>query len=221
MLNLLIDKLERVRAERDGFKTQNRTLNNWFSRLERAYNKKHEVEEIKNYNGITSYYGLIQTKVNDLASFIGGRYFSNGRFSFALEPTFVPDLPSETKKLIADRVTINFLNTLINNDLSEEDIKEESGLLKKEVVDYLKNETKQLKKSILLEETAVANEELEQVKNQINDILNEDDFITPCLEFFRDLILYPYACLKLDYQADTVSCWQNCKLKEKQEIKPN
>lgn len=94
LVDIVLGRYEQAKAfRRSGCNLMGASVDTWIDRMDRAYNKVHEPEELHAFPMMRAYFGLIQLKVDATVAW-GKNQFLNQRFTpFTISPTPDAELP--------------------------------------------------------------------------------------------------------------------------------
>ena len=160
----------------------------------RSYNGQYDpkdLELIRADGGSEIYMNLTATKCRAASSWIGDILLSKEK-PFALEPTPIPELPSEVQDTIKASIDKEW-DTLLNK------IAEEGSVDTKTAQRHLKevNQTKRdIEEAVMEEIMAEAKWQIKKMETEIHDQLIEGEWGAALEEFIEDFTIFPTAFMK-------------------------
>lgn len=214
----VFDLFQAAKAAKQQQKIMGKSVQNWIGRLSRAYHKIHESEELDNRPNMTTYFGLIHAKTNNVQSFIKSKYVAFKQYPFALEPTPIVELPKDLQDKGFQIVMSKLLDVLVQQGLPPESMIAENGLLRKSVVRFVESESVQEKAVLREEEMKLARLAAQEMTDFIQDQFAHGNFEEAMTDFIGYLALYPAAFLAFDYVLKTDNSWQKNKFVKSQSV---
>lgn len=197
-----------------------KSVDGWLNRLERAYHKVHEADEVAERQGMSTYYGLIAQKTNMTASFLRSKYVGFKMFPFSLEATPVVELPEESRKRGLAIVRGRLLTQMMQAGGLPPEALVRDGLLLPEVARFVEEQARQAKEELRAEEFKIAQRAAANMTKLIQDQFSEGNFEEAMSEFVFYLSLYPTAFLALEYEAVEDSRWRGNKFVRETVVRP-
>lgn len=214
----VFDLFKNARMQRTNTNILGRSIDDWINRLNRAYNKIHEVEELQDRPKMSTYFGLIHTKSNMVGAFIKGQYVSFKNYPFSLNPTPIVELPSDLQDQAFKIVQGKVLDVMVKNGLAVDNLVE-NGFLRQEVVKFISQQAKLAKQSLREEEMKIAKKAADEMATLIKDQFTHGKFDEAMAQFVDNIALYPAAFLALDYVLTTDNKWEKNKFVRYEEVK--
>jgi len=157
-----------------------------------------ELSAIKAQGGSDIYMNITATKCRAAASWIRDILLATNMKSWTLQPTPVPDLPSETKETIKVAIEKEFEELVIETQ-AKDGQQQEGGVKASDAQDAIRqlNQNKRdIEDAIYLELQKEAEFNMKVMERQINDQLSEGDWYEAFSQFIDDFSVYPSAFLK-------------------------
>lgn len=217
----VLDLFRVAQAEKNSQKVLGKSVDKWIKRLSRAYHKIHESEELQDREGMSTYFGLIHLKVNNVSSFIKSKYVAFKSFPFALEPTPIVELPKDLQDKGFKIVVGKLLDVLVQQGLPPEAlIDEQTHLIRQSVTQFIESEAEKAKSSLREEEMKLAKLAADEMTTLIQDQFAHANFEEAMTDFVFYLSLYPAAFLAFDYALKTDNKWQKNRFVKSQSVQP-
>lgn len=216
----VIECFRQAKAYRSSLLVQGKSVEEWFVRLDDAYHKIHDQEELVKRPNMRSYYGLIQGKVNNVASYMRSKYANPTNPPFNITPTPVVELLENKKELGLERVKAQLLNKLIEVNLPPEAIVGSDGFLLPQVAQFIEEQSKQAKESLREEELKIASVATANMVKLIKDQLVENNFTQTLSEALFDISLMPVMVVAYENESVIDYQWQKNKYIKKVVVRP-
>ncbi|MBF0785762.1 hypothetical protein E4T80_09855 [Muribacter muris] len=205
---------------RSSHKVLGKSVESWLNRLDNAYHKIHEAEELKGRENMRSYFGLIQNKTNMTASYLRSKYVNPQSPPFNIAPTPIVELPQDKQEEGLERVRAELLNTLISHNLPFDALIGSNGFLLPQVAQAVGQLAKNAKAKLREVENTIAADATEKMKTLIKDQLVDGGFSSAIAEAIFDVALYPVMVLGYENEAVTDYVWQKNKFVKETTIRP-
>lgn len=216
----VMSNFRQAKAYRSSHQLLGRSVEAWFSRLENAYHKIHELEELQGREKMRSYFGLIQIKTNMTASYMRSKYVNPQAPPFNISPTPIVELPKEKQEQGLENVRAELLNTLITNGLPFEALTGSNGFLLPQISQAVGNLAKNAKAKLREAEDQIASEATEKMRTLIKDQLVDSAFSSAISEALFDIALYPVMVIGYENEAVTDYIWQKNKFVKRTVVRP-
>lgn len=216
----VMECFRQAKSYRSSLQIQGKTVDDWIRRLDDAYHKIHDCEELASRKNMRSYFGLIQIKINMVASYMRSKYANPTNPPFNITPTPVVDLPENKKEQGLERVKAALLNRMIENGLPSEALIGLDGFLLPEVAKFIEEQSKQAKELLRQEELQIAGDATAKMITLIKDQLVENGFSQTLSEALFDIALMPVMVIGYDNQAVVDYQWQKNRYVKKTVIRP-
>lgn len=216
----VVECFRQGKSYRSSLLVQGRSVEDWLIRLEEAYHKIHDQEELAKRPNMRSYFGLIQMKVNNVASYMRSKYANPTNPPFNITPTPVVELPESKREQGLEKVKATLLNKLIEAQLPPEAIVGEDGFLLPEVVKFIDEQAKSAKALLQQEELEIASLATSNMVNLIKDQLIEGRFTQTLSESLFDIALMPVMVVAYENEAVVDYQWNKNRYEKKTVIRP-
>lgn len=220
LAEIVLANFRLAQSYRSSHRVQGKTVDDWFSRLENAYNKVHEPEEIDARPKMSSYFGLVLAKINMSVSYMRSKFVSIERPPFNIYPTPIVELPENKRKQGLEKVKGELLNRLISNNLPPEAILGSDGFMVSQVAEFVEEAAKKEKDRIRKEEYKIASEATDKMEKLIKDQLIEGNFSSALAEGLFDLSLYPVMVISYEQESVTDYVWRKNKYEKISTVRP-
>lgn len=197
-----------------------RSVDEWFRRLDNAYNKEHEADELEERPNMSSYFGLIQIKTNAVKSYMVSKYINPNSPPFNITPTPIVELPKDKQEVGLERVKAQLLNKLIESGLPQEALIDTNGMLLPEVAKVIEEQSKKVKEVLRQEELQIASDATSKMIKLIKDQLIEGNFTSAISECFFDVALMPLMVIGFENESVIDHVWEKNKFVKKTVIRP-
>ncbi|OOF62050.1 hypothetical protein [Rodentibacter pneumotropicus] len=209
-----------AKSYRSSLQIQGKTVDDWIRRLNDAYHKIHDGEELASRKNMRSYFGLIQIKINMVASYMRSKYASPTNPPFNITPTPIVELPENKKDQGLERVKAALLNRMIESGLPPEALLGDDGFLLPKIAKFIEDQSKEAKALLRQEELQIASDATAKMMTLIKDQLVENNFSQTLSESLFDIALMPVMVIGYDNQAVVDYQWQKNKYVKKTVIRP-
>lgn len=216
----VIEYFQKAKSYRSSLLVQGKSIDDWFIRLDDAYNKIHDPEELAVRPNMRSYYGLIQVKTNNTASYMRSKYANPTNPPFNITPTPIVELPENKKEQGFERVKASLLNRLIETGLPAEAITGDDGFLLPEVAKFIEEQSKQAKESLRQEELEIASVATANMIKLIKDQLVESNFTRVLSECLFDIALMPVMVVAYENESVVDYQWEKNKYVKNVVVRP-
>lgn len=216
----VIEYFRQAKAFRSSHKVMGKSVESWLNRLENAYHKIHESEELKGRENMRSYFGLTANKINMTASYLRSKYINPNSPPFNITPTPIVELPKDKQEQGLEMVRAELLNTLISNDLPFDALTGSDGFLLPQISQAVGNMAKNAKDKLRETESNIAAVATEKMKTLIKDQLVESGFGSALSEAIFDVALYPVMVIGYENEAVTDYVWKKNKFVKETIIRP-
>lgn len=187
----------------------------WLGRLERAYHKVHEKEEIEAFPGMARYYGLTQTRIDAIAAWRKDMLINAEEAPFTLKPSPLPELPKRDMDEVTEAVARGAMLLLAQNGLTANDAADSMGL-KKPVQRYAREIGAQLKKARAEAINKRAERDAVAASNVIADIMLMNGWTNEFSKFQFWHTFAPAAFMVMEEVEDWQDVWNGNKATRKQ-----
>ncbi|WP_439291451.1 hypothetical protein [Lonepinella koalarum] len=209
-----------AKSHRSSLLVQGKTVDDWFRRLDDAYHKIHDTEELIGRPNMRSYFGLTQIKVNAVGSYMRSKYANPANPPFNISPTPIVELPENKQEQGLERVKGQLLSKLIEVGIPPEAIMGEDGFLLPEVVRFIEQQSKEAKELLRQEELHIATDATAKMVKLIKDQLVESHFTQVLSEALFDIALFPVMVVGYDNEAVVDYQWNKNKFEKVTVIRP-
>ncbi|WP_439236708.1 hypothetical protein [Lonepinella koalarum] len=209
-----------AKSHRSSLLVQGKTVDDWFRRLDDAYHKIHDPEELIGRPNMRSYFGLTQIKVNAVGSYMRSKYANPANPPFNISPTPIVELPENKQEQGLERVKGQLLSKLIEVGIPPEAIMGEDGFLLPEVVRFIEQQSKEAKELLRQEELHIATDATAKMVKLIKDQLVEGHFTQVLSEALFDIALFPVMVVGYDNEAVVDYQWNKNKFEKVTVIRP-
>uniref|UniRef100_UPI002431E556 hypothetical protein n=2 Tax=Rodentibacter pneumotropicus TaxID=758 RepID=UPI002431E556 len=216
----VMECFRQAKSYRSSMQIQGKTVDDWIRRLDDAYHKIHDGEELVSRKNMRSYFGLIQIKINMVASYMRSKYASPTNPPFNITPTPIVELPENKKDQGLERVKAALLNRMIESGLPPEALLGDDGFLLPKIAKFIEDQSKEAKALLRQEELQIASEATAKMITLIKDQLVENNFSQTLSESLFDIALMPVMVIGYDNQAVVDYQWQKNKYVKKTVIRP-
>lgn len=208
----VVDRFRRAQQHRKNFMVLNSTVDIWFDRVNMAYNKAHELEQLAMFPGLQGYFGLTTMKVNTAVAHLKNKYSHALELPAVLTPSANPDLPPERKQEAANRMLRQLSERLLSSGISWEDVISDDGvspLVKK----YVSTHKDQIKNLMREAEVTIAKQIAAAQSMVMKDQLDTGGWRLAGMNMLQRLVLEPYVCIRAGHlQSTKVQNWQGRKV---------
>ncbi|WP_439234938.1 hypothetical protein [Lonepinella koalarum] len=209
-----------AKSHRSSLLVQGKTVDDWFRRLDDAYHKIHDPEELISRPNMRSYFGLTQIKVNAVGSYMRSKYANPANPPFNISPTPIVELPENKQEQGLERVKGQLLSKLIEVGIPPEAIMGEDGFLLPEVARFIEQQSKEAKELLRQEELHIATDATAKMVKLIKDQLVEGHFTQVLSEALFDIALFPVMVVGYDNEAVVDYQWNKNKFEKVTVIRP-
>lgn len=216
----VLDCFRESQNYRSSLKVYGKSVDEWLLRLERAYHRVHEAEELAERPFMSSYFGLISRKVDMTASFLRSKYVMHGSYPFHLNATEVVELPKKTREKGLQILRSKLLQRMMMTGGMPMDALVENSLFRPEVADFLTKAAIEAKELLREEEKKLAQRAAGNMMKVIQDQLSESRFNDALSRFVGYLALYPTAYLTIEYQSVADNRWRGNKFERVNVVRP-
>ncbi|OOF40877.1 hypothetical protein BKK47_02925 [Rodentibacter mrazii] len=216
----VMECFRQAKSYRSSLQIQGKTVDDWIRRLDDAYHKIHDYEELVSRKNMRSYFGLIQIKINMVASYMRSKYASPTNPPFNITPTPIVELPENKKDQGLERVKAALLNRMIESGLPPEALLGDDGFLLPKIAKFIEDQSKEAKALLRQEELQIASDATAKMITLIKDQLVENNFSQTLSESLFDIALMPVMVIGYDNQAVVDYQWQKNKYVKKTVIRP-
>lgn len=217
----VLDMYKIAKKSKSNTNVMGRSIVNWCARLDRAYHKIHEADELEDRQNMNTYFGLIHSKVNMTQSFVKSKYISSSKYPFSLSPSPVVELPKIQNDKGFGMVVEMLVNVLMQNGMSVDAIIGSDGLIRPQIKKWIEEHAKEAKKLLRDNELKFAKEAADEMTLIIQDELEHGNFEEAFSDFIGDIILYPFAVIAFDFSVRTDNVWNGSRFEKRKVVKPS
>ncbi|WP_439242432.1 hypothetical protein [Lonepinella sp. BR2474] len=216
----VMECFRQAKSYRSSLLVQGKTVEDWIRRLEDAYHKIHDPEELASRPNMRSYFGLVQIKTNAVGSYMRSKYANPANPPFNISPTPIVELPENKREQGLEKVKGQLLSKLIESGIPSEAIMGEDGFLLPEVARFIEEQSKQAKELLRQEELQIATDATAKMVKLIKDQLVESHFAQTLSETLFDIALYPVMVVGYENEAVVDYQWNKNKFEKVTVIRP-
>lgn len=216
----VMECFRQAKSYRSSALVQGKSVDDWLVRLNDAYHKIHDQEELAKRPSMRSYFGLIQIKTNNVAAYMRSKYANPTNPPFNITPTPIVELPKDKHEQGVERVKAQLLNKLIEAQLPPEAILGADGFLLPEVAKFIEEQAKLAKEVLRQEELQIAGIATANMVKLIKDQLVESRFTQTLSEALFDIALLPVMVVAYENEAVVDYQWQKNKYVKKTIVRP-
>ena len=220
LAELVFEKFRQAKGFRSRCEVQGKTVDDWLAKLDRAYNKVHEQDELEEFVGMRTYFGLVQIKTNMVSAYIRSKYINPENPPFKITPTPIVSLPKAKDEEAFQRVMLKLSEVLVEHDIPSEALVE-GTFLRPEVAKFVEEQAKASKETFIEESMGLAEESCVKMTRLIKDQLVEGNFTNAMMESLLDLALYPTMVVSFDNEPVIEHYWDGNKIAERKTVRPS
>lgn len=185
-------------AWRNSAQVMGASVSTWLHRMDLAYNKVYEPQELASYPNRRAYFGLINFKVNTTHAWFRNLLLNQRWHPFTITPTPVPDLPDFLDDQAFSRFRLRFLNHLSKSGLQPDDLLGPDGniypALQPAIKQWMAQEADQARQL----QYQMASRATEAHTRVIQDQMIEGEWHAANKKVLFDICLNPYGTLAVE-----------------------